>query len=223
MKSDSIQLNELTLERGERTLLGSVSQTINLGDFVALIGPNGVGKSSLLKSIAGLQNARAGQITIPEHLTIGYAPDSPPLYDNDTIYIYLKFIAKLQKLPKTRVDETLELLNLKDIKRQRIATLSCGQKQMVNLAQAIMCRPSLLLLDEPTNGLDNPIISSFCEILEDLRTTNTTIIIATHQYSEFISNCDYMLKIHCRQLETIFPPLKNATIEEKHDRHHYST
>lgn len=217
-----VSLTELHIKLGAKELLAPCSQTIEQGQMVAIIGANGVGKTTLLKIIAGLHKLAQGTLTIDGlsftneaqalklRSLIGYAPDTPPLYAQDTVYSYLRFIAELKRIPnrKNRLAEIFAIFDLHDIQHQYLHTLSKGMQQRVNLAQAVLHNPQLLLLDEPIDGLDATQTLKFKDYLLQLQQKNVTIIYTSHTYSDLLAISDYMLKIENATLSKILLPAR---------------
>lgn len=223
MQADFIQLINLTLRVASQTLLDRVYCTIREGEFVAIIGANGVGKSSLLRLLGGLLKPTRGKLLVPTPNEIGYAPDVAPLYPYDTVEGYLRFISVLKHASDDHFTECLQALDLEAVRNKKIITLSKGTQQRINIAQALINRPKLLLLDEATNGLDDRHCHSCCEYLKFLQKLGTTIIIASHQYSDFVQSCDYMLKMQHETLVKILTPMAHSFSGVLHDQHHHST
>lgn len=223
MQADFIQLINLTLQVEQEILLNRVNCNIKRADFVAIIGDNGVGKSSFLRLLAGLCTHKLGQLKFYGTYNIGYAPDVPPLYPYDSVGTYLSFIGQLKNVPAERIAQCLKDLDLHEIANKKIVTLSKGTQQRLNLAQAVISNPGLLILDEPTNGLDTTHCQILAQYLKNLQQQNTTIIFSSHQYSDLLVHCNYMLKIQDKTLTKILLPATTTTTEVINDPHHHTT
>ncbi len=239
MQPEYISLKNLSLKAGTKPVLNTINQNIGNGECVAIIGANGSGKTTLLQALCGILQPNSGLIHIDGHnyqnqrqalkikQELGYAPDQPPIYPNDTVHSYLKFIAHLKAIPKSlisaRIDNSLDIFALGDLKNTLLGTLSKGTQQRVNLAQAIINEPKLLLLDEPTNALDVDQCENLVKFLQELKTRNVTVIIASHHYTEILPICDYMLKLNSGKLEKIYTPLATQEIVQTNDQIHYTT
>lgn len=221
MQNNFIQLTNLTLKVAKNVLLDQINLAIDRGSYVAIIGENGIGKSSLLRLLARILKPTHGTLQVCARDEIGYAPDQPPLYSYSTVTSYLQFIREIKGCTTTQLEESIEALDLKTVRHRQINTLSKGLQQRLNLAQAIMSQPKLLLLDEPTNGIDQEHVIQICEYLKTLQAKGTTIILASHLYSEFVEKCDYMLKISNKTLSKVFPPLTSKQAEITHDHQHH--
>lgn len=154
----------ITKKYGAKTVLSNISFEARQGEIIGLLGANGVGKSTLIKIMTGLENPTQGKILFFDktleknklHLQrgIGYLPESNPLYDWMYVKEYLYFVAKLHKSPLNMIQETMEALDITSHQKMKISTLSKGYKQRVGLAASILHQPHILFLDEPFNGLD---------------------------------------------------------------------
>jgi ABC-2 type transport system ATP-binding protein len=238
MQTIFISIQQLEFRLARTPILRGITCDIAKGETVAIVGANGSGKSTFLKLLCGLLKPLAGEICIdgltfnnPIHsqklrALIGYAPDNPPLYPIDTVNSYLRFIAELKQIPKAaikqRIDDCLEIFELTDSRNKTIASLSKGTQQRINLAQAVIQQPQLLILDEPTNGLDPQQCENFAMYLKILQLQKITTLIASHDYTEIIKICDYMLKMHDGKLQKIMLPTKATTVNYIYDHINYT-
>jgi molybdate transport system ATP-binding protein len=183
--------------RGEFELAASID--IAEGEFVALFGPSGVGKTTLLRCLAGLEQPEQGSITIngeawldtssglklpPQQRRVGYMFQDYALFPNMTVRGNLEFALR-KGADSKRVDELLELMELGELQQRKPDALSGGQKQRVALARALVSEPRLLLLDEPLSALDSEIRSRLQdEILRVQKQFGITAIIVSHDVGE---------------------------------------
>ncbi len=203
-----IDVRAISKVYGQKRAVNNLSFHIRDGEIVGLLGLNGAGKSTILKTLGTLHLATEGEAFIagysvrrePEAVRehIGYLPDTPPLYDEMTILRYLEFAGRLKGVNKShiksRVDAVLEQTNLTDVKHQRIADLSHGYRQRVNIAQALVHKPKVLILDEPINGLDPVQIVEMRDLILSLK-HHHTVILSSHILSEITRTCDRILVI----------------------------
>lgn len=222
MKTDFVSVNELSFTINRHQIIDHIAFGIAQGEVVAIVGANGSGKSTLLRLLANVLKPSAGEIHI--EASLGYAPDKPPLYANDTVFSYLQFIACLKNIPKKdiaqRITHVLDTFALHEVSRTPIYKLSKGTQQRVNLAQAILNKPQLLLLDEPSDALDSIQCTNFVNYLKILRQQQVTIIIASHNYNEIIPICDYMFKINGGKLDKILLPAATTQTVSNYDNIH---
>ncbi len=184
-------------ERGRA--LDGVSLTVPTGSWVSLLGPNGSGKSTLLRILATLDRQDEGTVTILGHDPRGDAAavrgrlgvvfQQPGLDALLSVRENLALEGALgglrRSLVRERIDELVEVLDLKERVDQRVGTLSGGLARRTDLARALMRSPDLLLLDEPTTGLDPESRRAFIDLLRDrASTTGMTLVMTTHLMTE---------------------------------------
>ena len=169
----------------------NVSLQIERGSIYGLLGPNGAGKSTSLKMLVGLLRPTGGRIILDgrpwqrESLSkIGSLIESPALYGNLTAEENLLVHTRLLKIPKTKITEVLETVNLKNTGKKRVSQFSMGMKQRLGIAAALLNDPELLILDEPTNGLDPFGIQELRELIVSFSEKGMTVILSSHILSE---------------------------------------
>ncbi len=194
---------------------------IESGQLVALIGPNAAGKSTLLKSIAGilpssgeidLDGMALNTLSSEQRLQrIGYLPQSLP--SATSLIVYEALLAALHTLPVSSdrdvqaIDAVLAELGLDDIALQRLDQLSGGQRQMVGLAQVLIRQPKLLLLDEPTSALDlRWQLKVLSGVRERAARTGTTTLFAIHDLNLALRFCDQIVVLNGGELLASGPP-----------------
>lgn len=175
-----------------------VSLELGGGQLLGLIGPNGAGKTTLLRVLAGLQaptRGRAcvlGKPVLGEHEVVrhhvGFAPDSPPAYEDLTIEQFLRFVCLAYHLERAeageRIDFWLEQLWLAEKRETKIRNLSRGMKQRVTLARTFIPRPHVILLDEPLSGLDPAGRIQLRRVLTMLRDQGCAMVVSSHILSD---------------------------------------
>ena len=164
------------------------------GEFLALLGPNGAGKTTLVEMIEGIQKPDSGEILIDGkhwagharelHHLIGLSLQETHFIEKVTVKETLKLFASFYDLPNTRVEEVLELVNLREKQKAFVDKLSGGQKQRLALGIAMLNNAKLLLLDEPTTGLDPTARREMWNILMRLREEHKISLILTSHYME---------------------------------------
>ena len=214
---------------GKQLAVNNISLQIPRGSIYGLLGPNGAGKSTTLKIITGLLPPSAGEIIAfgepweRRHLRrMGALIESPALYGNLTAYENLLVHAKLISLPKERIYEVLEIVELKDVDKKLASHFSMGMKQRLGIAIALLGNPELLILDEPANGLDPIGIQKLRELIRSLHEKGITVILSSHILSEVSQIVDqigiinggelkYQGKINpTENLETLFMKVVNG-------------
>ena len=188
------QAENVRVEFGPLVALRDVSFDLAGGQLLGLVGPNGAGKTTLLRVMAGLQSPTSGMARIlgkpvlGEHEVVrhhvGFAPDTPPAYEDLTIIQFLRFIAGAYGLDRgeseERIDFWLEKLWLTDKRDAMIRTLSRGMRQRVTLARTFMPRPHVILLDEPLSGLDPAGRIQLRSVLGMLRDQGSALVVSSH-------------------------------------------
>lgn len=163
--------------------LKGINLEIKKGETVALIGPNGAGKSTLLKIVLDILSASEGEVRLNlSKNKISFISIEMGLYDDMTVFDYLYFFAEIYGVNqiKNKINEFAEKLDFKAHLKQKIQSLSTGNKQKVMITRALINDPELLILDEPTNGLDVIISYEIRKIIRALQETGTTTIICSH-------------------------------------------
>ena len=188
----------------QQDVLKDITFQIENPQIVALVGPNGSGKTTMLNCLMNLLPFQEGEITIlgknHKHPSlfydVSYLQDNRVLYGDLTGYDHLKFICKVQKLPISKVKEVAEYIGMDSYGKKRVRSYSLGMKQHLLLAMAVINNPKLILLDEPINGLDPTSAIHMRNILMDLHAKGTTIIISSHNLEEIdkMTNTIYFMK-----------------------------
>jgi zinc transport system ATP-binding protein len=174
-----------------------------MGEFIALVGSNGAGKSTIIKAILGLKKMTEGVINIDPKTTIGYLSQIVAS-QNKTFPATVKEVIEsgyvrgskiTRKEKEVAIKSILKLFNLLDVSGQKIGLLSGGQQQRVLLARMLISQPQLLILDEPTSSLDPSMRDYFYQLLKDLHKKGSTIILVTHDVAsigELVSRIIYL-------------------------------
>lgn len=203
-----IEVKNLTKEYGSLKAIDNVSFSIKKGEVVGFLGPNGAGKSTTMKIITGFMAPSDGYASvagfdvfedpIEVKKRIGYLPETPPVYADQYVSEYLRYVAQLKKVPKDKiskyVDRAIEKTNLGTVKNRLIHHLSKGFKQRVGIAQAIVSDPEVLILDEPTVGLDPKQVAEIRDLISELK-GHHTIILSTHILPEVQATCEKVVII----------------------------
>ena len=206
----SLIIDNILFSYGDRTILNKLSLEVPTGTTTAVVAPSGVGKSTLLRIIAGLLTPSSGSIIldgknlsrVPTHLrSIGMVFQDNQLFPHLNVYDNVMFGLRMAKTEKKiaseRCRELLELVGLNQIAKQSVATLSGGESKRVALARSLATSPKLLLLDEPLTGLDNELHDRLAhELQRILHATSTTALLVTHSIheAEIISDSIHQLQ-----------------------------
>ncbi len=203
-----IQVTHLTKRYGDFTAVDDVSFTLEAGHIYGFLGPNGAGKSTTMNIMTGCLAATAGEVTIDGHdifeearqakRLIGYLPEIPPLYTDETPWEYLRFVAEAKGIPARQIpDEVARAVaetRLDEMAGRLIRNLSKGYRQRVGIAQALLGSPPYIILDEPTVGLDPLQIIEIRDLIRQLGQKHT-VILSSHILSEVQAICESVLII----------------------------
>jgi len=204
-----IIVENLTKIYGSQHAVDDISFRVRTGEVLGFLGPNGAGKTTTMKAITTYLNPTRGKIRVGEFSTadqpdevrkrIGYLPEQNPLYSEMPVIDYLKYVAELHGIEKSKVNgRILEMVNicgLEGEKHKKIGELSKGYRQRVGLAQALIHDPDVLILDEPTSGLDPNQIIEIRELIKKIG-REKTVILSSHILAEVEATCDRILIIN---------------------------
>lgn len=188
-----VSVENLSVRYGGNTILQRVDLDIEKGEIVTIVGPNGSGKTSLLKAIIGAVEPAKGCVTLKPGLKIGYVPQR--LNFNPTLPITVERFMRLTAKADTRsCIAALETAGVPKVLKEQMSGLSGGQFQRVLLAGALLGRPEILLLDEATQGLDQPGSAAFYRQIEAVRReTGCAIMMISHDLHVVMSASDRVI------------------------------
>ena len=201
-----IEVSHLSRFYGNHRAVDDVSFTIASNTIVGFLGLNGAGKTTTLKVIAGLLPPSAGTVRVdgedlasaPESFRqrIGFLPETPPLYVEQTVREFLRFVGRLRGMPanevEARLPEVMVRCQLAGREDWVIGQLSHGYRKRVGIAQAIIHKPKLVILDEPISGLDPVQIVEMRHVIRSLA-EERTVLVSSHILSEIEQTCDRIL------------------------------
>ena len=196
LKSIILRADNITLKYGRHEVLTDASFTVEAGDYIGIVGPNGSGKTSLMKAMLGLITPSSGKFSyageVRDNRFIGYLPQKvisgDPLFPAKVREVVAMGLLSSKRFPKhlsledyKKVDEILSRLKIGNLAEKKIGNLSGGQQQRVLLARALVSSPRLLILDEPTSALDPKVRENFYGILKELNEQDgVTILLVSH-------------------------------------------
>lgn len=188
----ALSVKDLSKCYSKHKVLDNVSLEIQPGELVALVGPNGSGKTTFLNAIANVINMDSGTVEIlgkPNtdvsiYHKYSYMIDNTVLYGYLTGLDHLKFVCETRKLKKESIRNAVETVGIQAFITKKVKEYSLGMKQQLLFAMAIINEPEFLVLDEPFNGLDPTTIIKVRKILMELREKGTTVFLSSHNLAE---------------------------------------
>jgi ABC-2 type transport system ATP-binding protein len=208
MSETALQTEALTKRFGARTAVDRLTIRVERGDIYGFLGPNGAGKSTTLRMLLGLVRPSSGVIKFPvragtwEYLQarsrVGAIIETPAFYENLSGRRNLQLLASLSGgVQNKRVDQVLEIVDLRDRARDPVKVYSYGMRQRLGIAQALLPTPELIILDEPTNGLDPQGIQETRNLVRRLRDEmRLTVLLSSHLLTEIEHLCNRVGIIH---------------------------
>jgi len=201
-----LEVKNLQVYYGVIQALKDVSFTVNEGEVIALIGANGAGKTTILRTITGLISAKAGEVLyeginlqkLPPHkivsLGIAHVPEGRHVFAQLTVYENLLMGAFTRK-DKAEIEDTLQSVytrfpRLKERKNQLAGTLSGGEQQMLAMGRALMSKPKIMLMDEPSMGLSPILVGEIFDIVKSISESGTTVLLVEQNAKKALSIAD---------------------------------
>jgi ABC-2 type transport system ATP-binding protein len=198
----AIEVRDLVIERGKRTVLHGFTCTIPRGSVTGLLGPSGSGKTTLMRAIVGVQIVKSGSISVfgepagaaPLRRRMGYLTQAPSVYADLTVRENARYFAALYGLGAAEADQAVADVGLKQAAGQLVGTLSGGQRSRASLACAIVGNPDLLILDEPTVGQDPVLRDELWKRFQEMASNGATLLVSSHVMDE-AARCERLLLI----------------------------
>ena len=228
----SIEVISISKSYGAQKALDNISFSVKKGEIVGFLGPNGAGKSTLMKILTTYIAADEGSAAVngfevnsqakSVQQSIGYLPEHNPLYLDLFVREYLAFNADVYKVPKSRIEEVIQLTGLSTESHKKIGQLSKGFRQRVGLANALLHNPDVLILDEPTTGLDPNQLVEIRNVIKNVG-KDKTVFLSTHIMQEVEAICDRVIIINNgkivadKKLDNLISAEKEQVIEVEFD------
>ncbi|MDI6786171.1 MAG: ABC transporter ATP-binding protein [bacterium] len=191
MNKPLIGFKEVTLGYSHKVILSNLNFSIYEKDFIGVVGPNGVGKTTLFRGILNLLKPLKGNIFYQSKIRYGYVPQVDTIDEIFPLTVYeivlmgrysqISLFGKPKSIDKEKVFSVLEQLKIKPLAHKIYRELSGGLRQRVLIARALVCDPNILILDEPTNNLDLPSEKAIMDLIKELHVQkNITVVMASH-------------------------------------------
>ncbi|MEU6140560.1 ATP-binding cassette domain-containing protein [Streptomyces sp. NPDC047081] len=199
-----IEARELTKRYGDKTVVDHLSFTVKPGEVTGFLGPNGAGKSTTMRMVIGLDSPTSGSVTVNGHT---YATHSAPLQEIGTLleaksvhpgrtaFNHLMALAHTHGIPRSRVDEVIELAGLTSVAGKRVGAFSLGMGQRLGIAAALLGDPAIIMLDEPVNGLDPEGVLWVRNLLRGLADEGRAVMLSSHLMGETALIADHLVII----------------------------
>lgn len=223
-----ISISHLTKNYGKACILDDITVDFEKGHIYGLVGPNGCGKTTLMRCIAGFTQPSSGTVTIDGVLigakrisnpkgdtaarakVLDFAPSTGIIIETPNFLPHYSGVKNLLmlcgisgKANRTRVDEVIRMVGLNPEDKKAVGKYSLGMRQRLGIAQAIMENPNILILDEPFNGLDADGVREIHMLLQTLKSEGKIIILASHSALDISRACDFVYSMRNGKLELL--------------------
>ncbi|MCQ2570780.1 MAG: ATP-binding cassette domain-containing protein [Candidatus Saccharibacteria bacterium] len=197
-----IEVQHFKISFAQKTVIKDLSFSVKRGEIFGLLGSNGSGKTTTIRTLLGLYREDKGKLLINgkkfepgDKVRIGYLPEERGLYKKESVFDVMMYFARLKDLenPKEWIMNYLKRVGLEEFAKTKVNKLSQGMQQKVQLGITVMNNPELLILDEPTKGFDPVNRRLLMEIIEEQHQKGCTIILITHYMDEVERLCDDIL------------------------------
>jgi ABC-2 type transport system ATP-binding protein len=193
-----VEVTGLTKRYGDTLAVDGVDLLVRPGEVYGFLGPNGAGKTTTLRILTGLIAPTSGTVRVlggsPGQSDVlartGSMIESPAFYPYLSGLDNLRLLAEYAEVPRTRIQQVLEMVDLADRARDRFSTYSLGMKQRLGVAAALLKDPELVILDEPTNGLDPAGMRDMRRLIRELGSDGRTVLLSSHLLGEVQQICD---------------------------------
>lgn len=199
-----IEAQGLTKDYDDKRAVDGLSFTVRPGIVTGFLGPNGSGKSTTMRLVLGLDAPTAGDVTVngkhyrdhaaPLH-EVGALLEARSVHTGRSAYNHLLALARTHGIPRSRVEELIDLVGLRDVAKKRAGKFSLGMGQRLGIAAALLGDPSTVMLDEPVNGLDPEGIHWMRSLLKGLAAEGRTVFVSSHLMSEMSQTADHLIVI----------------------------
>ena len=210
IKVPLVELSEISVQFGQHRALNNINLTVYPNSIITIVGPNGGGKSTLLKVLLKLLKPSQGRVIYSKNLRIGYVPQKIYL-DQSLPMTVTKFLSLKKGIKRQEIQQVMELLSITHLAQNSMQKLSGGEMQRVLLARAILNKPNLLVLDEPTQGVDINGQAELYQLIGQMqKKLNCAILMVSHDLHIVMANTNEVLCVNqhicCAGTPTLPPP-----------------
>jgi ABC-2 type transport system ATP-binding protein len=201
---DMIEVDHVTKRYGEKVAVEDLTFSVRPGIVTGFLGPNGAGKSTTMRMILGLDAPTSGttqvngkdyrDLSAPLH-EIGAMLEARAIHTGRSAYNHLLAMAQTHGIPRSRVDEVIDLVGLSEVARKRVGGFSLGMGQRLGIASALLGDPAAVILDEPANGLDPEGILWIRNLLKGLASEGRTVFLSSHLMSEIALTAEHLVVV----------------------------
>jgi ABC-2 type transport system ATP-binding protein len=199
-----IEVHNLTKEYGSKRAVDELSFVVEPGVVTGFLGPNGSGKSTTMRLILGLDAPTGGTVTVngkryrehpaPLH-EVGALLEARSVHTGRSAYNHLLALAQTHGIPRSRVNELIDMVGLREVAKKRAGSFSLGMGQRLGIAAALLGDPQTVMLDEPVNGLDPEGIHWIRNLLRGLAAEGRTVFVSSHLMSEMALTADHLIVV----------------------------
>jgi ABC-2 type transport system ATP-binding protein len=199
-----IEAQNLTKDYGDKRAVDGLTFTVKPGIVTGFLGPNGSGKSTTMRLILGLDAATSGDVTVNgkhyrDHtaplVEVGALLEARSVHTGRSAFNHLLALAQTHGIPRSRVDELIDLVGLREVAKKRAGQFSLGMGQRLGIAAALLGDPRTVMLDEPVNGLDPEGIHWIRNLLKGLAAEGRTVFVSSHLMSEMALTADHLIVV----------------------------
>jgi ABC-2 type transport system ATP-binding protein len=212
-----IEAHGLTKDYGDKRAVDDLSFTVEPGVVTGFLGPNGSGKSTTMRLVLGLDRPTSGTVTVNgklyrEHAAplheVGALLEARSVHTGRSAFNHLRALAQTHGIPRSRVNDLIDLVGLHEVARKRAGTFSLGMGQRLGIAAALLGDPQTVMLDEPVNGLDPEGIHWIRHLLKGLAAEGRTVFVSSHLMSEMALTADHLIVVGRGRV------IANASVDE---------
>ncbi|WP_168464620.1 metal ABC transporter ATP-binding protein [Wolbachia endosymbiont of Ctenocephalides felis wCfeT] len=215
-----LNIENFALSYDNKKVLDDINISVEKGDVVTILGPNGGGKTSIVKAIAGINKKYTGSVKFADNIKISYMPQNFSISNLIPItveYFLLNSFSKELKKDQSIIQEVIELVGIGNILKNQVLEISAGQTQLLLLARCLIAEPDLIILDEPVSAMDINARTKFYNIIAEIaKKRSVSILMTSHDLSSVVPCSDYIVcinnTVYCQGKPDEI--LKNKTLSE---------